>query len=455
MISWRLNVFWVWCSLFLAFTGYTQAYPVIPFFLEERYGMTSPELRNFYIGLIAFCGNLGFLLFAPFWGRASDIFGRKKMIIRSNLTATLLIPLMAVMPDPISMSAIRFLIGTFGGISVACMTLVACSTPEQHRGTAMGAVSSAVFSGTLTGNVLGGMIAGAFGISTAFWSGGASLALATLISIFGLREPVPPPRAGEKLTVPKPHIPKFGIFWGLMILMVYMGNVQQLDAPFFPVLVQQVSKEDTATVLFWNGIIGGGAAAAGILGGFLCGWCTDHIPGHRVAIAISIGGGIMLLLQSVCTSLPWLFTERMLMIFFTSGLSPVMQIWLSLTTPQKDRGTFFGYAVSCRAVGWIIAGITGMAVGALADTRSIFVTGGLLMILLAGIIRIVHRKLPFPFCGKESRARSPAPAAPAEKSRFPGISFSFRIPRSLSTDISSHLHSFTRRVKHKLFRFFT
>ena len=81
LYSWRWNVFWVWCSLFLAVTGYSQAYPVIPFFLEERYGLSSPETRNFYIGMIAFAGNLGFLIFSPACGGGT--FSRiRKMEIR-------------------------------------------------------------------------------------------------------------------------------------------------------------------------------------------------------------------------------------------------------------------------------------------------------------------------------------------------------------------------------------
>ena len=384
-------------------TGYSQAYPVIPFFLEERYGLSSPETRNFYIGMIAFAGNLGFLIFSPFWGRAADYFGRKKMIVRSNLSAALLLPLMAFVPGPGLMAGVRFLIGSMGGINVASMTLVACSTPEEHRGTAMGAVSSAVFTGTLTGNVAGGLIAGIFGIQTAFLSGGGLLTLATLISIFLIRENVPPPHAGEKFTISKPGIPKFGIYTGLMLLMVYMGNVQQLDTPFFPILVKLVVGSDAATALYWNGVIGGAAAAAGIAGGFVFGWCTDHFHGNRVAMAISAGGGTALILQAFCNSLPMLFAERMLMIFFVSGLSPVMQIWLSLTTRQEDRGQFFGYAVSCRAVGWIVAGAIGMSAGAFFGTRTLFALGGGLMILLAIIVFFVHKQLPFPFHGTETK----------------------------------------------------
>ena len=397
LYSWRWNVFWVWCSLFLAMAGYSQTYPVIPFFLEERYGLSSPETRDFYIGMIAFAGNLGFLIFSPFWGRAADYFGRKKMIVRSNLSAALLLPLMAFVPGPDLLAGVRFLIGAMGGINVASMTLVACSTPEESRGTAMGAVSSAVFTGTLTGNVTGGLIAGLYGLQTAFLSGGGMLTLATLISSFLIRENVPPPHAGEKFTIPKPGIPKFGIYTGLMLLMVYMGNVQQLDTPFFPVLVKLIIGSNTSATLYWNGIIGGAAAAAGIAGGFVFGWCTDHFHGNRVAMAISAGGGIALILQSFCTSLPMLFAERMLMVFFVSGLSPVMQIWLSLTTRQEDRGQFFGYAVSCRAVGWIIAGAIGMSAGAWFGTRALFRIGGGLMMLLGIIVFLVDKQLPFPF----------------------------------------------------------
>ncbi len=417
VVPWRKNVIWIWLSLFLAFAGYTQAYPVIPFFLEEHYHMNSPEERNFFIGLIAFAGNFGFLLLSPFWGRAADYFGRRKMIIRSNFSAMLLLPLMSLMPGPVSLAGIRFLIGAFGGVTVACMTLVACSTPEEHRGSAMGAVSSATFSGTLTGNVLGGLIAGSFGTSAAFWSAGLVLLPALLISVFLIREPVLPPHLGEKFSLPRPGIPRFGKFLGLMLLMAYMGIIQQLDGPFLPVLVKKVVGSDLSSALYWNGLLGGGAAAVGVVGGFVMGWCTDRFPGKWVALAIAFGGGVLLISQSICHSLPLLFAERMGMAFFVSAFSPVMQIWLSLTTPPAERGAFFGYAVSCRAIGWIAAGALGMLIGGCFDVRAVFLIGGVLALGMIPFLLIVNRTLPFPFAGRKGSCQTENPGVASGCSR--------------------------------------
>ena len=139
-----------------------------------------------------------------------------------------------------------------------------------------------------------------------------------------------------ELTMGLPH---FGLVWWVMVLTIMMGIGQQMDSPYLPMLVDLVLHNGTSEALKWSGILGGASAAAGIFGGFLIGVLADKYPGHLVGIVISIAAGLFLLPQAFCTSLPLLFAERMLMVFFVSGLSPIMQSWLSLTTAPEDRGS--------------------------------------------------------------------------------------------------------------------
>ena len=65
------------------------------------------------------------------------------------------------------------------------------------------------------------------------------------------------------------------------------------------------------------------------------------------------------------------------MTFFLSGFSPIMQSWLSLATHPSQRGIYFGYATSSRAIGWLLGGMIGLAVTFGFGTRAIFVAGAL------------------------------------------------------------------------------
>ncbi len=402
MNSWRRNLFWVWASLFLAMAGFGFAYPVLPFFLVDGYGVTDPGTRDFFVAMFAFAGNFGFLLFSPLWGRLADHYGRKMMMTRANACSAVLLPLIAVMPGPWWLVSLRFCIGAFAGVASAALTLVACSTPEKHRGMAMGAISSAIFSGNLAGTVAGGFCASAFGYSATFGCCGAIMLVAAFISLTLVEERNRPVRpAAPVQLLPRWHIPRLGKIWYLMLLMLAMGYVQQVDGPFLPILVDLVLQSDSSEALRWSGILGGACAAAGIAGGFLIGMCADRFAGDKVGLVICIAGAVFMLPQAFCGSLGWLFGERMLMTFFVSGLSPITQSWLSLTTRAEDRGSYFGYATSFRALGWLAGGVGGMAVTYWCGTRAVFASAALSLLLMAALLHWVQKKLPFPLLRKK------------------------------------------------------
>ncbi len=396
MISWRRNLFWIWVSLFLSMAGFAFAYPIFPFYLTDVYHVTGQQARDVYISLFVFAGNLGFLLFSPLWGRMADIYGRKVMMTRANLCAAVLLPLISVMPTPDALVVLRFFIGAFAGVVSAAMTLVACSTPEKHRGMAMGSISSAIFSGNLAGMVLGGFCASEFGYNWTFSLCGIMMAVAGFLSGVVVKEDKNTLSKEKMRYLPKFELPQLGKVWYLMILTMWMGLVQCMDNPFVPVLVDNILQQGPAAAMRWNGILGGVCAAAGIFGGFIIGTLADRYPGQKVGIWISYAGALFLLPQAFCYSLGLLFAERVVMTFFVSGFSPIMQTWLSLTTDPQKRGIYFGYATSSRAIGWLLGGIIGLCVTMGFGTRAIFGAGAFAIVIMALGIKYTHSQLPYP-----------------------------------------------------------
>ena len=396
MEHWKINLFWTWASLFLAMGAFAFAYPVAPFMLEDVYGVSSPRELDWFISLFAFSGNLGFFIFAPLWGKMADVYGRKMMMTRANFCAACLLPFLAWMPGVWSLIILRFFIGSLSGSAAAAMALVACTTPEKYRGTALGVVSSAIFSGNLAGIVIGGFAVNALGYHYTFVLCGALGFTAAAISHFLVRGKMPPKEERPKMRWLPGGLPKLGNVWYIMLLTLLMGYVQQIDAPFLPLLVKDVLQSGNHEAMKWNGFLGGAAAAAGMVGGFALGYLSDRISGHIVGIACAVLGAMFILPQSWCTSLNWLFAERMAMIFFVAGLSPVMQSWLSLTTAQKERGAMFGYATSARSLGWLIGGAVGAAVTGFWGTRSVFASAAVSLLLLALLTALIQKIIPFP-----------------------------------------------------------
>ncbi len=77
------RIFLVLLSLFVVMLGYGILLPTLPYYTERLTlkDDLDPDLVNFHIGLLTSIYPLFQLLFVILWGRLSDIYGRKPIII--------------------------------------------------------------------------------------------------------------------------------------------------------------------------------------------------------------------------------------------------------------------------------------------------------------------------------------------------------------------------------------
>ncbi len=420
-------------------TAFALAYPILPFFLDDVYHVTDQRTRDMYIALFGVAGNMGFFIFSPIWGRYSDIYGRRPMMIRANLCCALLVPLMAFMPGPIWLVILRFINGALAGVVSAATTLVSDETPAKYRGMALGSVSSVIFCGNLFGLVAGGWSAGEYGYNNTFIAAGVLLILAALLVIWGVKEKPRPPR---EITVERPvkiykrRLPALGMLKYILVLTMIMGVVQTMDGQYIPVLISNMLKEhpesfpdffhesmpeaespqlmvptslpeETPTIsssitshnkeaMMWNSLLGGVCALAGMIGGVCIGALSDRYRGYIIGVLAMAAGGLLVIPQAFCDTIHGLFIWRTAMIFCVSGLSPILQSWLTGYTNDGNRGTFFGYATSARAMGWMAGGVVSIAVTWLFGTTAIFIAAGIILFLMIPLTFFTQYKLPFP-----------------------------------------------------------
>lgn len=399
MESWKKNLFWIWMSVFLAHAGFNFSYPVISFYFLDVFRMNPAEC-SFYTGAFSLAGNLGFFLSSPFWGRLSDLFGRRIMMVRANAVGTLLLPLIPFLSSPDLIIGTRFAIGLFAGVTIAAVTLLSSTTPEEHRGKAIGSISSSVFAGQLFGVVGGGFTAANFGFTANFMLSTAFMLVSTLVPLFLVTEPRVAPPAGATIFPRKFKLPKFGNVWMIMLLMVATGCVQQMDGAYLPLLVHSVlGGGDIASAMRWNSVLGGCCTAVGIFGGIIIGSLCDRFRCSSVTAAVAICAAGCTLPQAFVTWLPALFIERMAMTFFVSGFSPVVQVYLAQAAPPEKRGSYLGCGASFRSLGWLIAGGAALFCSTQFGVRSVFlaVTAAMLLMALtaalsANIVPLVQRK---------------------------------------------------------------
>ncbi|MFA6717443.1 MAG: MFS transporter, partial [Victivallaceae bacterium] len=317
---------------------------------------------------------------------------RRLMLLRSNFVSAFLMPLMAFVPNVGMLLLLRFLIGAFSGTVTASQTLISSTTPVKNRGFALGTISSALFSGSMAGMFFGGLIVDKFGYTVTFILTGALLLTSGLLVLFGVEDDFQKTfTLKEKLAEFKFRFPKFGSVWFILLLLLLMGFARQFEQPFLPVLVEKINGLERAAT--WTGIIASITAVAGIISGSLLGWLADKTSAPRVAVWSALLAGALMLPQALAQSLLLLGAARFGMVFFAGGLDPVFQIWLSKCTPDDKRGIFFGWASSAKTLGWVLAALCSGSVAMFAGVRWVFITAGIVYILLIPIIKFSAGKI--------------------------------------------------------------
>jgi MFS family permease len=168
-------------STFASILGVGIVVPLLPVYASDL------NAGGIYIGLIygSFSLSRSFLL--PYFGRRSDIIGRKPFIV-TGLFAYALISLAFIYFKSVNeIIVIRF----FQGMASAMIMPVAQAyigdvTPEGGEGLNMGMFNMSVFIGLSMGPILGGFIQESFSLDAAFWCMGFLALTAFLMSLLML-----------------------------------------------------------------------------------------------------------------------------------------------------------------------------------------------------------------------------------------------------------------------------
>ena len=401
--SWRQNLLVVWISQFMSMLSFSSSYTFIPFYFETI-GVQASEL-GMYVALFSAAGNFTFCVFAPIWGMLADVYGRRVMLIRANLGAALLLPMMPLIPRPEWVLLLRLLMGMLTGTVTAAQILVLDTTPRERRSFALGTLVSAVFGGSMAGQFLGGYFVDAFGFTATFiWSGVLMFISAILVTLFSWENFHGGVSLRQRLSGVSWHLPRLGKAWYLMLLFVYLGFAREFDNPFVPLLVKDVMHNSPAA-LRWTGWINGACSISGVLAGFIIGALALRIKLVRLMMVIFVVAGVMRIVQVTAPDEMTLLVERMLMVLAAGGIEPLFQTWLAGITPEERHGSFFGWAACAKASGWIIGSLCGgFTILLCGGVRGVFVASGIMFFIMAFLAKLVAARTPPPEYKSRRRA---------------------------------------------------
>ncbi|WP_374470679.1 MFS transporter [Phenylobacterium sp.] len=139
--------------IFLNMLGFGIIVPLLPFYAK------SFDAPPWQVALIFSAFSVGTFFGEPFWGRLSDRYGRKPLLISTIIANGLCYLALAFAPNAWAAFGIRLLGGLFSGNGSVIQGYIADVTPPERRTRALSYQSAAWNVGLIVGPSLGGLFA--------------------------------------------------------------------------------------------------------------------------------------------------------------------------------------------------------------------------------------------------------------------------------------------------------
>lgn len=134
--------------------GFGIIVPLVPY-MADRFG-AAPWTVTWILGSYSLCQ----LFAAPLWGRLSDRYGRRPILLTSMAGACLSYCILGFATSLAGLLFARMLNGVMAGSISAAMAYAADVSPPEQRARALGTVGAAIALGFMIGPALGGVLVG-------------------------------------------------------------------------------------------------------------------------------------------------------------------------------------------------------------------------------------------------------------------------------------------------------
>jgi len=175
----RRNISILFATLVIIMMGFGMIIPIMPFYVEH-FGATGRDL-----GLLIAIYSMMQFIFAPIWGKQSDRFGRKPILLIGIFGNALSLLLFGLAPNLWMLFVARALSGILSSATLpTAMAYVGDSTSDEERSGGMGLMGAAMGLGMVIGPGIGGWFA-EYSLSLPFFMA-AGLSLFTLVLVWAV-----------------------------------------------------------------------------------------------------------------------------------------------------------------------------------------------------------------------------------------------------------------------------
>ena len=187
---------------FLIYFGFSMIIPVIPEIVTEL------EASTIHMGWLLAVYSLASFLSAPFFGRLSDKYGRRKILLYGLFAFAFSFFIFGVFIDNLFVLYISRILGgaASGALYTATTSMVADITTRETRTKYMGLVGMAIGMGFIFGPGIGGLLAG-ISLSLAYYMTTIVILATLVVAILKIKETYQPTTSVRKdITLPTEYL---------------------------------------------------------------------------------------------------------------------------------------------------------------------------------------------------------------------------------------------------------
>lgn len=348
----------LWLVVFISLAGFGITTIPFPFVAEE---LGASEFWRTFGGPGVF--SLFQLMATPIWGRFSDIYGRKPILVLSTAGTILAFLWLAYASTLESLLIARAFGGIMSGNLAAAFAYATDVTDPNNRAKGLGIVASAFGVGFAIGPLLGGFLGVVDGVPSMHWPGLASAALSAVAfigTIFFLPESLPKEMrrarkesvaaetaGGSSLTLFRSNPVLLGLVSASLIVAIAGGVMQSVfqfwGRDLFDYSLRDIGLHFTVFALL---------SAVGQAG--LIGPLSKRFGEKRVAIVSAGGVAAGLLLFAVAQNDAMVWAAISLFGLANGLFLPAITSLVSFEADPRSRGTVMGMFNASSSAGRIV-----------------------------------------------------------------------------------------------------
>ena len=380
----RKALFALFLTVFIDLLGFGIVLPILPLYAEQ-FG-AKPDVATLLVAIYS----LMQFLFAALWGKLSDRYGRRPILLLTLSGSVIAYIGLGVANSSWILFVARGLAGGMAGNISTAQAYVAAITTPTNRSRGMGVIGAAFGLGFIFGPAIGGILTGTdpqnanFHLPSLFAAGLSVLAL--LSTLILLPESLNP-EMKAKIKAHRQHHkqrlnllevlkhPQIGVLVAIYFLVTFA--VAAMDSTLALWSKQQLNwgPGQTSYLFAFMGVL------STIIQGGLIGLLKKHLGEIKLLILGIAGLGLGLLLLGFSKSLILLLITMTFVAWGISISQPILNSLISQFTTAEQQGQMLGVASSlsalARIIGPIWAGMSFIKFGSSAP----FLSGALVMLV--------------------------------------------------------------------------